>query len=142
MREEIKILVKGWIAKAENDLKIAQDEIKTENPATDAICFHAQQCVEKYLKAYLIFNQKHYKKTHNIARLIELCKEITPDFEFLYTINAHNLINYAVEIRYGEEFYFPTVEEAKEAIEIAGKVRKFVRKKLIESSFKDLEGKK
>ena len=39
--------VKKWIHKAENDLKIARDEIHAEDPATDAICFHAQQCVEK-----------------------------------------------------------------------------------------------
>jgi len=38
--------IEKWILKAENDLKIAKDEILTENPATDAICFHAQQCVE------------------------------------------------------------------------------------------------
>lgn len=136
--KEIEMLVGNWIAKAENDLKIAQDEIKTENPATDAICFHAQQCAEKYLKAYLIFNQKHFKKTHNIARLIELCKDISPDYEFLYTINAHSLTDYAVEIRYGEEIYFPPVEESREAIEIAEKVREFVRKKLIESGFEGM----
>jgi HEPN domain-containing protein len=47
-------LIKNWIAKAESDLKTAEDELSTEKPATDTICFHAQQCVEKYLKAYLI----------------------------------------------------------------------------------------
>jgi len=47
--------VRKWILKAENDLKIARDEIQTKEPATDAICFHAQQCVEKYLKAFLVF---------------------------------------------------------------------------------------
>lgn len=25
------------------------------NPPTDTICFHAQQCAEKYLKAYLVY---------------------------------------------------------------------------------------
>ncbi|MHB8282277.1 MAG: HEPN domain-containing protein [bacterium] len=48
--------VKHWIIKAENDLKIAKDEMITNEPATDAVCFHAQQCAEKYLKAYLVFN--------------------------------------------------------------------------------------
>lgn len=29
-----------WMLKAKSDLKIAEDELKTENPATDAVCFH------------------------------------------------------------------------------------------------------
>ncbi len=40
---------KKWIKKAENDMKVAKDELNTENPVTDAICFHAQQAVEKLL---------------------------------------------------------------------------------------------
>lgn len=59
--------VKNWIIKAENDLKTGKDEMATENPTTDTICFHMQQCVEKYLKAYLVSHQKFFRKTHNIA---------------------------------------------------------------------------
>ena len=43
-------LVRNWILKAESDLKIGRDEMQTEHPATDMVCFHMQQCVEKYLK--------------------------------------------------------------------------------------------
>ena len=39
MREE---RVKNWIIKADNDLKTAKDELNTENPATDTICFHSK----------------------------------------------------------------------------------------------------
>jgi HEPN domain-containing protein len=44
MNEEAVIL---WIRRAESDLKIGRDELVTEDPATDAICFHMQQCAEK-----------------------------------------------------------------------------------------------
>jgi len=47
--------VKEWLLLAEGDLKIAKDELNTPDPFTNAICFHCQQCVEKYLKAYLTF---------------------------------------------------------------------------------------
>lgn len=121
---------KNWIRKAENDFKIGKDEIITEEPATDAICFPMQQCVEKYLKAFLIFNGKEIRKTHDIAELIEKCCEIDPSFEDLYNINADELTSYAVEIRYPEEFYFPSLQEAEKAIEIAEKVKFFILKKL------------
>jgi len=44
-------LVKLWIRKAENDL-VAAEHLLTVRPHTpyDTICFHAQQCAEKYLK--------------------------------------------------------------------------------------------
>ncbi|MGQ9638813.1 MAG: HEPN domain-containing protein [Thermodesulfobacteriota bacterium] len=128
--EELKELVKNWIRKAENDLKTAKDEIKTENPATDTVCFHAQQCAEKYLKAYLVFHQKHFKKIHNIAKLVELCKEIDENFDKIFGFGASNLTVYAVEIRYSDEIYFPSKEEAEKAIEIAEKVKEFVLEKL------------
>ncbi len=43
-----------WIRRAENDLKTGKDELATEEPATDTVCFHMQQCCEKYLKAFLM----------------------------------------------------------------------------------------
>jgi HEPN domain-containing protein len=124
--------IKKWILKAENDLKIAKDEMLTENPATDAICFHAQQCVEKYLKAYLISKDKETSKTHDILFLIKQCLLIDIEFNYLLELNADSLTSYAVEIRYPEEFYFPSLEEAKEAIEICEKVKQFVINKFKE----------
>ena len=75
--------VRDWIKKAENDFKTGKDEIQTENPATDTICFHMQQCVEKYLKAFLLFSGKELKRTHIIEELIKEAEEIDKDFHKL-----------------------------------------------------------
>jgi len=127
---EIKEIVSNWIKKAESDLKTAKDEIQTQEPCTDTICFHAQQCAEKYLKAFLTYHQKRFRKTHNIAELIELCKEIDNKFDELYETKAESLTVYATELRYPDDFYTPSLEEAKETIEIAEKVKSFVIQKL------------
>jgi len=38
-----------WFKKAQNDLKAGKDEFKTENPATDTICFsYAAGCRKFY----------------------------------------------------------------------------------------------
>ena len=50
--------VTHWCHKADNDLKAANHEIDHEDGAFDTVCFHAQQTVEKYLKAYLVFHGK------------------------------------------------------------------------------------
>ena len=131
----LKEIVLNWINKAKNDLKTAKDEIVTNEPATDTICFHSQQCVEKCLKAYLVYHQKYFRKTHNIAELIELCKEIDKDFDNLYNLKVEKLTFHAVEIRYPDEFYLPSLEEAKEAVKIAEKVLDFIIKKLGKENF-------
>ncbi len=122
--------IKNWIFLANGDLKTAQDELKSEDPFTNSICFHAQQCVEKYLKAYLTLVGEPFGKTHDIALLIELCKKYDTKFDELYQLKAHKLNRYAVELRYPEDFYIPTIEEAKESIEIAKKVKEFVLKEI------------
>jgi len=39
--------VKEWIAKAEGDFDVAQLALRSDlRPNYDAVCFHAQQCVE------------------------------------------------------------------------------------------------
>jgi len=55
--------VKNWILRAENDLKIGKDEIKTDNPATDMVCFHMQQCVEKLTKIFPLLKRRMRRLT-------------------------------------------------------------------------------
>ena len=120
-----------WILKAKNDLKTGKDEFITEDPATDTICFHMQQCVEKYLKSFLIFNGVEISKTHNLALLLQQCIEIDSEFEKLRNIKADELTLYAVVTRYPDDFYMPSKEEAESAIDIAEKVKQFVSEKII-----------
>jgi HEPN domain-containing protein len=118
--------VKLWVLKAENDLKTGKDELSTINPATDTICFHAQQCVEKYLKAFLVHDGKEITKTHNISMILVDCKAIDPEFSRLSDENVDELSIYAVDTRYPDDFYMPTFEEAQSAIRLAETVKEFV----------------
>jgi len=50
----MKPLTCEWVAKAEGDFATASREIRVrKSPNYDAVCFHAQQCAEKYIKALL-----------------------------------------------------------------------------------------
>lgn len=128
-------IVKNWILKANNDFKTGKDEMATEEPATDTICFHMQQYVEKYLKGYLVFHQVDFRKTHDIAELIELCKSVRDDFDELYGMEVDSLTIYAAEIRYPDDFYMPTLDETRKSIDIAEKAADFVKKKLEEDGY-------
>lgn len=125
-----------WIAKADRDFKIGKDEFATEGPVTDMICFHMQQCTEKYLKAFLIFNSREIRRTHIVEELIRECIEIDSDFQQLFEIRAHNLTDFAVELRYPSDVSLPSNEETKEAIDITEKVKHFILDKLKDRGFK------
>lgn len=124
--------IRNWIQKAENDFKIGKDEMATHEPASDMVCFHMQQCSEKYLKAFLIFHDKEHSRSHNLEALLNLCSRIDQDFQELAEMGVNKLTRYATSLRYGEEFYSPSLAEVNQAIELAEKVRGFVRKKLRE----------
>jgi len=95
-----------------------------------------QQCAEKYLKAFLIFHGKEISKTHNLAELIKSCANVDKGFQSLFDLKVHELTDYGIDIRYPDDFYFPSKEEAEEAIKIAEKAKEFVMDKLRKKGFK------
>ena len=127
--EIIKDLVHKWIEKAEKDLLTAERELSFEDPVTESVCFHSQQCVEKYLKAFLVHHQIYFTKTHRIMDLIELCATTEASFKDKLE-DADTLTDYAVEVRYPDIGLEPGIEDAEEAFDIAKKVKEFVLNKL------------
>jgi len=128
MKENLQFF-KEWIKKAENDLITAKHLFSVQPiPPYDIICFHSQQCAEKYIKSFLVYKGIEFEKTHDLGELIGLCS--TKDESFIELIDiAEKLTDYAVDARYpGTEE--PTEEEAKEAIEIAEKIKEFILKRL------------
>jgi len=130
MVESIKDIVRKWLIKADNDLKTAKLCLNTEEIITDSACFHSQQAVEKFLKAYLISKDISPQKTHKIEILLENCKNFDKSFIDLDGIEI--LSEYAVELRYPDDFFTPSLDEAEESINLAFKVKSFVISKLNE----------
>jgi HEPN domain-containing protein len=124
--EKVATVVRGWISKAENDLKTAQIILNSDGP-TDTAVFHAQQCAEKYLKAYLTFAGTDFPKTHDIgeltARAANLSTGLTPK-------DCQILTKYAVTTRYPDEYEPISISEGRRALRLTRKVRAAVRKEL------------
>lgn len=121
-------LVEEWIAKAEGDFKTAQRELQvTDTPNYDAVCFHAQQCVEKYLKAKLVNGGIDFEKTHDLGIILDMLVPLEPSWEKLRE-DMDSLSGLAVEVRYPG--YCSEAQDATEAMEIARRVRQLVRQAL------------
>lgn len=97
---------------------------KRKDPAPDNVCFCAHQCVEKYLKAFLVFHKRHFPKTHNLQVLLDFVADVAPRLEHLGEDLVY-LDSYGVEIRYPGEN--ATVEESREAVRHMKRVRRALR---------------
>ena len=122
-------LLNNWIDKAEKDLLTAEHEMTFADRVAESICFHCQQAVEKFLKAYLIYLNISFPKTHEIGELITRCE--TKDNQINeFKEESDILTDYAVEVRYPDDWYEPTSEETKQAIEIAKRIKEYVLRKI------------
>lgn len=117
-----------WARKAENDFDVAHLAMEREDaPIVDAVCFHSQQCAEKYLKAFLQEQQVRFPYTHRLMPLLDLCLSVNGEFESMRQ-DLDRLDGYAVATRYpGSE---ATLEMAEAALAAATRVREFVRTEL------------
>lgn len=118
-------LVRQWIEKAEHDLRNAEHTLTLKDDCPfDTICFHAQQCAEKYLKALLVFHEVDFPKTHDLVLLENLAIEVSPR---LKCTQLHTLNRYSIEARYPGDWETITRTEAEKAVAIAKKARDAVR---------------
>jgi HEPN domain-containing protein len=69
-----------WVDFAEKDLLASEILSKNHPKPLEIICFHCQQCAEKYLKAYLVYNENEFEKTHNLILLNSFCIKIDNSF--------------------------------------------------------------
>ena len=115
--------VARWKTKAENDFTAASDLFKAESSATDAICFHCQQAVEKYLKALLINCEMKFQRTHDLIVLAEILSSKYPELE-KFKEDFSRLTFYAVDIRYPNEEFTPDAEEIQKALKCVKSVRR------------------
>ncbi len=117
-----------WITKAESDLRAAIYLLEPRpGQPTDAVCFHAQQCAEKYMKALLVFRGTDFPKTHDLEKLSSLLPAaLRPR---LVPEEQRRFSGYAIAARYPGSGEIPYTE-ARRAVAIARRVRREIRRAL------------
>lgn len=123
-------IINEWIAKADEDFEFAKINLEEEKPFYAQICFHFQQAVEKYLKAYIIANGLEFRKVHDLPLLLKQCCRKAPAFKN-YADDCEFLATFYIEARY--PVHWPvhlSKKEAEKAYSAAEKIRLFLKKKL------------
>jgi len=133
MNDRVNEYIRAWIGKADNDLKNAELVLaaRDENCPYDTVCFHCQQAVEKCLKAFLVHHDISFPRSHNLSDLVVKCLQVDSSFLSIQK-DAEILTPYAVEMRYPDDSYIPSKEEAEEAYGIACRIRDIVLAKMAE----------
>lgn len=121
-------VVEEWIERAEGDYYDALQILRRrthQNPPS--VCFHCQQAVEKYLKAFLLKTRGSFKHTHKLEDLNSECAQVDGTF-LLIAESVAPLSQYAVSGRYPDNAI--TMEHARAAVALLKQVRKFIVPKL------------
>ena len=121
-------IVKEWMRRAESNLVRAKQMF--EGIIYEDLCFDAQQCTEKALKALILFYENDFPKTHSIAVLMTLLENqgvILPS----EIKQAEILTDYAVTTRYPGDWEPVNEEEYQVAVSLAEQVFSWVKEKLL-----------
>ncbi len=90
---------RAWFHKASKDLATAAFELAADPPFVEDVVFHAQQAVEKALKAFLTWHGREFRKTHNLVELGRSCAVLDSSLEDQLRVAAP-LTEYAWRFRY------------------------------------------
>ena len=120
----MKKLTAQWVRKAESDHAVAKQIARGSEPHHNEVCFHAQQCSEKYLKAALVELSQPVPRTHILEDLVHDLLPFHPSLRSLRR-GMRFLTRFAVATRYpGKD---ATKQQAVSALRWAGKVREAAR---------------
>ena len=107
-----------WLSQAQKDLNAAR---LLAAPEPSRSVFHSQQAAEKAAKAFLVFHDVPYRKTHDMNELGEQCAALDPSLVPLFR-EAADLTDYAVVFRYLDAPREPDEGEAMVALDTALRV--------------------
>lgn len=111
----------AWLQLARSDLALGRVALDTPDVLLEAACFHAQQCVEKALKALLVQRGVLFPRTHVLETLLDLLKEAKLELP-LEVDESFTLTQYAVQTRYPGDWEPVSNDEARSALETAAQV--------------------
>jgi len=131
--EAARAWIARWVRLAEGDLAMARLGLEAQQfDVYELVGFHAQQAVEKFIKAFLARSAIDFEDQHDIDYLQRLVQKV--DTALASRIDpAVSLNRYAVGTRYPGRYPAVTREQAEAAVRIAEQVRGAILPRLNET---------
>ncbi len=83
------VLTRQWLAKATQDLGLAEHAVE-DTPFLGGAVFHCQQAAEKALKAFLTWRGQPFRKTHQLVELVQACADLDAAFAAMQELSARH----------------------------------------------------
>lgn len=128
----MKQITKAWLDSAKDDLDAIEQLLEKEH-LTNVVSFHAQQAVEKSLKAVIEELEIGFVKIHNLAQLYEMVK---PHFDVIRDIDMLDRLDAVyTESRYPSDLGLlpygkPSIEDATSFYDFAKQIYKQIKTRL------------
>lgn len=116
-----------WVEKAEKDYAAVKWLQQAPIPDYDIICFHIQQCIEKYLKAWLQEANLPIPRSHDLKELLVSIVPTVPLWQ-TWEPDFSEISKHAVATRYPGDS--ATADTAMHAMQICDQVRRAIREQL------------
>jgi len=110
--------VRGWLARAAEDLRAGRHDLTAVPPLLNDAAFHAQQCAENALKAFLVNAQQQFRKTHNLTELGAAVVKLDSGLTGVAR-EASLLTDFAWRFRYPGEVPAISAADAIKALDVA-----------------------
>lgn len=121
-------VTREWVLKAKSDYDVVLLLLRSRKPSRhDPLCFHAQQCAEKYLKARLTEAGIAFSKTHDLPTLLGLALPAEPRCSVFDTLLAV-LTDHSVLPRYPG--ISTALADSREAVKTCRRFRAAARRAL------------
>ena len=129
MNKEESEYIKNWFFRANEDIAVINNLVKSDAADyTSTICFHSHQAVEKFLKAFLVYHDVDFPKTHDLDFLLLECQKIN---KTAFEIDLKSLTDFGVAVRYPDDFYIPDIKETLEYRDIAFEIKEIVERLIV-----------
>jgi len=121
--------IRGWLVKADDDLRGAAIDLAASPPLSGDALFHCQQAVEKALKGFLTFHDRPFRKTHDLDELAMECERLDDSLVGVLD-RARDLTPFAWRFRYPGDDEPPPATEIVEALALARDVVGEIRRRV------------
>ncbi|HAW50443.1 TPA: hypothetical protein DCX16_05810 [bacterium] len=132
MKDEYREIAIEWLNKANSDLNFAKASFEEFDDFYSQMCILSHDAVEKYLKAYIVSCGVKPERIHDLVALLNECARLSTnptDFKNQEE-GCRKLNRYYTPLKYPSHYPIVTKEQAKEAIDTAVHISKFIKEQI------------
>ena len=128
MKDEFRAITLEWIKKAQNDYGFATASFREFDDFYSQMCILCHDAAEKFLKGFIASYGSKPERTHDLLNLLNTCLKLSQNTKCLVGLGPYcrTLNRYYTPLKYPSHFPAMTKDQAQEAIDAIGMIKKAI----------------